>query len=254
MGNSKEVCMSTTDPIRVLVADDHPVTRSGLHGVLESHGGIEVVAHAADGEQAVTAALEVRPDVIVMDVLMPNKDGVEACREILEMMPETKVLMLTASTEENAVIAAVAAGATGYLLKYSDSDALIAAVHAVAEGRLAIPDDAVTRAFQLIGSGDDAPPPGVEALTDKERHTLTLFCSGMSYKQIAEARGVGMTTVRNAIYQIQNKLGVGSKQEIVVWAVRNGLLEHDQDGGDAGRLRKRSGRVDRDRRRPRVRD
>lgn len=219
--------MPTTDPIRVIVADDHPVTRKGLHDILEGDGGFTVVAHAADGEQAVAAAQEFTPDVIVMDVLMPNKDGVEACREILELMPDTKVLMLTASTEEDAVMAAVAAGATGYLHKYTDKEALIAAAYAVAEGRLMIPDDAVARAFQLIRSRRAAPSPGVESLTDKEQHTLRLFSGGMSYKQIAEARGVGMTTVRNTIYRIQDKLGVNSMQEIVVWAVRNGVLNDE---------------------------
>ena len=222
--------MSSTNGIRVMLVDDHPIVRKGLRDVLEDSGEFEVVAQAADGAEAVRTAEESRPDVIVMDVMMPKKDGVEACRDILDLLPDTKVLMLSASTEEDAVIEAVAAGAAGFVQKYSGSAELVAAVREVAEGRLMIPDDAVRRVFKLIRGGPSLTP-GPKVLTVKEREVLTLFAEGRSYAQIAEARGVSMVTVRNAIYRIQDKLGVRSKQEIVVWAVRNGLL-NGEEGGD----------------------
>ena len=116
--------MSTTERIRVMVVDDHPIMRNGLRDALEDVGDFEVVGLAGDGVEAVSAAQSLEPEVIVMDVMMPNKDGVDACREIMELLPDTKVLMLTASTEEDAVVEAVAAGATGYLQKYSGPDEL----------------------------------------------------------------------------------------------------------------------------------
>ena len=216
--------MSSTNGIRIMLVDDHPITRRGLREVLEDSDGFDVVALAADGVEAVTQAKETRPDVIVMDVMMPKKDGVEACRDILDMLPDTKVLMLTASTEDDAVIEAIAAGAAGFVQKYLGSDELVNAIRKVAGGELMIPDDAVKQIFRLIRDGM-AMAPGPKVLTPRERQILTQFARGKSYTQIADDLDVGMTTVRNAIYRVQDKLGVESKQEIVVWAVRNGLLD-----------------------------
>ena len=224
--------MSSTNGIRVLLVDDHPITRRGLKEVLEDTGAFEVVAQAADGVEAVRVAKESRPDVIVMDVMMPKMDGVEACRDIMDLLHETHVLMLTASTEDDAVIEAIAAGATGFVQKYSGSDELMDAIRVVAAGKLMIPDDALRRVFKLIRGGT-AFAPGPKVLTVRERQVLTQFATGKSYARIAEALGVNMTTVRNAVYRVQDKLGVESKQEIVVWAVRNGLLDDDLVGNDA---------------------
>ena len=228
----EETEMSSTNGIRVMLVDDHPIMRRGLREVLEDSGAFDVVAQAADGEEAVSTAEESRPDVIVMDVLMPKKDGVEACRDILDLLPDTKVLMLTASTEEDAVIEAIAAGATGFVQKYSGSDELVDTLRQVAEGRLMIPDDAVRRVFRLLRGGTVLMP-GPKVLTVREREVLTHFAKGNPYARIAEALGVSTVTVRNAIYRVQNKLEVESKQEIVVWAVRNGLLDDVVGGVDS---------------------
>ena len=126
--------MSEDERIRVMVVDDHSIVRVGLAQVLEQSGEFEVVGQAADGEEAVRVAAEVSPDVVVMDVIMPKKDGAEACREIMEANPETRVVMLTASTEEKAVVDAVAAGATGYLQKETDRERLLSAVRRVGPG------------------------------------------------------------------------------------------------------------------------
>ena len=140
--------MSPADRIRVMVVDDHPVMRNGLRDVLEASGRFEVVGEAGDGAEAVRTVAELNPQVIVMDVIMPGKDGIDACREIMELLPDTRVMMLTASTEEDAVIQAIAAGATGYLQKYTRPEELVAAVLDVAEGRLRIPDQAVRKGLR----------------------------------------------------------------------------------------------------------
>ena len=209
--------------IRVLLADDHSIVREGLQVMLEQAEEFEVVGQARDGIEAVKAALELSPDVIVMDVLMPNKDGVEACREIMESLPGTRVVMLTASTEADAVIEAVAAGATGYLQKVSGMDQLLSTVKVVAAGEMHLPAEVVRRVFTGIRSG--ATGEEEADLTPREKEILASFSQGMSYTAIAAAREVKPVTIRNAIYTIQVKLGLGTKQEIVVWAVRNGLLD-----------------------------
>ena len=207
----------------MLLADDHSITREGLQVMLERSEEFEVVGQARDGVEAVKAASKLSPDVIVMDVMMPKKDGVEACREIMESLPDTRVVMLTASTEADAVIEAVAAGATGYLQKVSGMDQLLSMVKVVAAGEMHLPTEVMRRVFARIRSGATAEE---EAdLTQREKEILASFSQGMSYKAIAEAREIKPVTVRNAIYNIQVKLGLRTKQEIVVWAVRNGLLD-----------------------------
>ena len=210
--------------IRVLLADDHSIVLEGLVSMLKESEEFEVVGQARDGAEAVKAASELSPDVIVMDVMMPGKDGVEACREIMETLPETRVVMLTASTEEDAVIEAVAAGATGYLQKVSGMDRLLSTLKLVAAGEMPVPPDVVRRVFARIRREAKAAAEEDE-LTGREKEMLASFCQGMSYNAIAEARGVKPVTIRNALYGIQSKLGLGTKQEIVVWAVRNGLLD-----------------------------
>ena len=217
--------MSANERIRVMIVDDHSIVRVGLKQVLEQSGECEVVGEAADGEEAVRVAADVSPDVVVMDVIMPKKDGVEACREIMESAPETRVLMLTASTEEDAVVEAVAAGATGYLQKETDREQLLSAVRDVARGDLRLPTEIVRRTFKALrdcaGTGDAAAEAG---LTPWEREILVSFAQGMSYARIAEARGIKPVTVRNAIYGVQQKLKVKTMQGLVLWCVRNGMV------------------------------
>ena len=223
--------MSSNERIRVMLADDHPIMRNGLREALDAEEDFEVVGQAADGVEAVRMAQRVEPDVIVMDVMMPGKDGVDACRDIMEALPETQVLMLTASTAEDAVVEAVAAGATGYLQKHSGPEELAVAIRDVAQGKLCIPERSIRQVFAMIrgqrGLGNGR---ALDSMTIREREILRLFAGGQSYAQIAEARGNKTSTIKNAIYRIQEKLGVESKQEIVVWAVRNGLLDDTERG------------------------
>ena len=230
----EEAEMSSADRIRVMVVDDHPIMRNGLRDTLEASGRFEVVGEAGDGDEAVRTVAELNPEVIVMDVIMPGMDGIDACREIMERQPDMRIMILTASTEEDAVIEAIAAGATGYLQKYSRPEELVQAVLDVAEGRLRIPDQAVRRVFAMIrGERRMVSRRPLDKLTALERATLTLFASGRTYAEIAEARGISTVTVRNTLYRVQNKLGVARKQELVIWAVRNGLLDDVAVGIDS---------------------
>ena len=213
-------------PVRVLLVDDHPVMRDGLQQLLERTGEFEVVGHAGDGEEAERMAKDLVPDVVIMDVLMPRRDGIEACREIMDALPDIRVLILTASTERNAVIEAVAAGADGYLQKFTGTEELLATVRDVARGEYRMPRDAMRRVFRrLRNMPEQSDSPKRKGLTSREREILTQFAKGMSYSAIAESRGNRSSTIRNTIYSIQNKLGFDSKQEVIVWAVRNGLLD-----------------------------
>ena len=226
--------MASASRIKVMVVDDHPIMRNGLRDTLEASGRFEVVGLAEDGDEAVRTVEGLQPQVIVMDVIMPNKDGVDACREIMELLPDTRVLMLTASSEMDAVIEAVAAGATGYLQKYSRPEELVEAVVDVAEGRLRIPDEVVREVFAMVRRDrEDVSNRALDRLTALERETLALFATGRSYTEIAKARGKSSVTVRNTLYRIQDKLGIKSKQELVIWAVRNDLVNDVAVGRDS---------------------
>ena len=226
---SEELEMRKGEKLRVLVVDDHPLVRDSLCRVLENSGEFEVVGQAPDGEEAVPLAESLRPDAVIMDLFMPGMDGITACREIVQLLPDTRVLMLTASTDDEAVVTAVAAGATGFVIKDASLPDLLEAVRDVAMGRLRVPLPVLRRACAVAhgqaGLAHDESSPG---LTEREREVLTLFAGGNSYADIAAVRGNSPSTVRNVIYRIQDKLGVGSRQGLVAWAVRNGLLNDDR--------------------------
>ncbi len=222
--------MPLTAPTRVLLVDDHEIMRDGLREVLERSGDFEVVGEAGDGETAVMVAQSVEPDVVIMDVMMPVKNGIDACRDITETLPDTRVLILTAASEEDAVMEAVTAGAVGYLQKYSGKTDLLRTVRDVADGDYRIPADAIRRAFSGIRTAEQQKTDELSRLTERERDILTLFAQGQSYAKIAEVRGNQSLTIRNAIYGIQDKLGIETKQELVVWTVRSGLLDDMEPG------------------------
>ena len=213
--------MSTTESITVLIVDDHPIMRKGLREVLEGSGRLVVVGEAEDGEEALRVAEELKPQVVVMDVIMPRKDGIEACRELMALLPDTRVMMLTVAAHEDAVIDAI-----GFLEKYAPPEEFVTAVLDVAAGRLRVPDEAVKRVFAMLRGDrpmESARP--LERLTEIERETLTYFASGTPYGEIARLRSISVVTVRNTLYRIQDKLGIETKPELVIWAVRNGLVD-----------------------------
>ena len=214
--------------MKVMLVDDHQIMLDGLRKLLESFGGFEIVGVTRDGEEAVEMARELQPDVVIMDVLMPGKDGIDACRDIMDIVPTARVLMLTASNEDEAVIDAISAGATGYLRKLSGSQKLLDTIKDVADGEYRIPQEVMRRVFAGIRTTPRLVDTlALEKLTDREKQILKLFAWGRSYADIARLRGNQTVTIRNAVYGIQNKLGVRSKQEMVLWAARNGLLNED---------------------------
>lgn len=218
--------MAGSELIKIMIVDDHEIVRDGLREIFENSRDFEVVGQSGDGAAAVRAAHELRPDVIIMDAIMPIKSGIEASREITDMLPETKVLILTASTEHDAVMEAVAAGATGYLRKHTGKEALLRAVRDVADGEYRIPADVMRRVFARIPeTALREDPRNIRRLTAQEWEILALFVQGLSYAQIAQIRGNSPFTIRNTFYRIQDKLEIETKQELVVWAVQSGLLD-----------------------------
>ena len=222
--------MTTETRIKVMIVDDHAIVREGIAEVLEQSGEYEVVGQAGDGEEAVVKAQELKPDVVIMDIVMPFKDGIEACREISAALPATRVMMLTASNRDSAIVQAVNAGATGYLQKFSGKEMLLSTVREVAGGEFRLQGDAARRLVAGMSGGPGPIPPNeADRLTERERDLLRMFARGMSYAEIAEARGnKNPMTVRNAVYAIRRKLGVGTRQEMGVWAARSGLLDDDE--------------------------
>ena len=220
--------MTTDTRTSVMLVDDHQVMRDLLRDTLENTGEFQVVAQAADGQEALRLVEEAAPDVIVMDVIMPVMDGIETRREITELLPGTRVLMLTASNEKDAIVRSIAAGATGYLQKYSGKEQLLTTLREVARGEFRIPGDAARRLARAVRSpsADDAAE-RLAGLTNREREILKLFAGGLSYQEIGEIRNNSALTVRNAVSGVQKKLGFKTRQQMVVWAVRAGLV----DGG-----------------------
>lgn len=226
--------MTTDIQTRIMLVDDHSIMIDGLRRVLEECGEFEVVGDAGDGEEAVKKVQDIQPDVVIMDVMMPRKDGIDACREIMDLLPDTRVMMLTASNNEDALVQSVAAGATGYLQKYSGMEQLLSTVREVADGEFRIPAGAARRMVESLRGSAQEEQSEMGGLTNKEKDILTLFAQGLSYAQIAEEMGNTRLTIRNNVYRIQSKLGIGTKQGIVVWAVRNGLLDNFVQEVDTG--------------------
>ena len=218
--------MSDGTQVRVLIADGHPIMREGLKEVLRQAGDLEIVGEAGDGKAAVEMAVSSRPDVIIMEAMMPVKDGMNACREIKEMLPDTQVLVLTASENEDSVLEAVAAGATGYLQKYCTGQKLVSTLRGVMDGELRVPARALVRmAANAKSRPSHTDSEQLASLTAKEKEVLGLFAQGMNYAEIADVIGYRPMSVRNVVYAIQNKLGIKSKQELTICAVRVGLLD-----------------------------
>ncbi len=210
----------------VMLVDDHSIMRDLLRDALEATGEFRVVAQAADGQEALRVAAEAVPDVIVMDVIMPVMDGIEACREITELLPDTRVLMLTASNEQDAIVRSIAAGATGYLQKYSGKEQLLTTLREVAEGEFRIPGNAARRLARAVrGPLGDGAGERLETLTDREVEILKQFAEGLSYQEIGDVREVSPLTVRNAVSGVQKKLGFRTRQQMVVWAIRAGVVD-----------------------------
>jgi two-component system NarL family response regulator len=221
--------------IRVLIADDQAVFRRGLLVVLSSEVDIDVVAEAEDGSEAVAKAEETTPDVVLMDVRMPRVNGIEATRQIRELMPSTRVLMLTVSDEEDDLYEAIKAGATGYLLKEISVEEVAHAIHAVMQGQSLISPSMASKLIHEFNAlarraaeKEQLPAP---ALTARELEVLKLVARGMSNKDVADQLFISENTVKNHVRNILEKLHLHSRMEAVMYAVRKHLLDpHQSDG------------------------
>jgi DNA-binding NarL/FixJ family response regulator len=210
-------------PIRVVLVDDHPVVRSGLRALVESLGGFEVVGEAADGEAAVREAQLHKPDVVVMDVLMPGVDGVEATRRVLAAVPGTAVLVLSMAEDDDVVFSAMQAGARGYLLKGAAQDEIDRALRAVVAGEAIFGPGVATRVLGHFTTGRRAGAEPFPELTPRERDVLEHVAAGRRNAAIGEALGLAPKTVANHLSSIFAKLQVTDRAEAIVRARDQGL-------------------------------
>ncbi|MFI5491579.1 response regulator [Actinoplanes sp. NPDC051859] len=211
------------EAIRVLVADDHPIFRDGLSMLLASVDGIEVVATAANGRAAVAEALRLRPAVVVMDVQMPELNGVEATRELVAQAPDVGIVVLTMSEDDGTVFAAIRAGARGYLVKGAEQEEIVRAITTVAAGGAVFGAPLAARIAQFFAAGPTPPAAAFPQLTAREREILDLLAAGRSNGQIAAALFLSPKTVRNNVSTVFAKLQVADRAEAIVRARDAGL-------------------------------
>ena len=214
--------MAASEKIRVLIVDDHAIVRRGLRGLLAILDDMEVVGDAADGEQAVRQALAASPDVVLMDLVMPLKDGIAATREIKAQRPATEIVALTSFLEEDKVVAALEAGAAGYLLKDADERAVIDAIHAAHNGETRL-DPAVAKVLADRLRRRPAPRP-VDPLTSRELDVLRLLGGGLSNKEIATELGIADCTARTHVSNVLGKLGLASRTQAALYAMEHGIV------------------------------
>ena len=220
----------TERPLRVLIVDDHEVVREGLRSLLNRREGISVVGEAGTVGTAVEEAARLRPDVVIMDVRLPDGSGVEACREIRQENPVTKVIMLTSYADDEAVFASILAGAAGYLLKQTRGQALAEAIEAVAQGGSLL-DPAVTqKVLERVRSlGGRRPDDSLASLSDQEQKILLLIAEGKTNKEIAEEIFLSDKTVKNYVSSILSKLNLRRRAEAAAFIARKGLGRNEQD-------------------------
>jgi two-component system response regulator NreC len=216
-----------SEKIRVLIVDDHTILRAGLRMLLNAHSDIEVVGEASDGNQAVASAQRLAPDVILMDIAMPECNGIEATRQIKRLMPETRVLVLTMHENEEYLFQVLRAGASGYILKEAADTELVTAIRIVYSGRFYLSPSAqsimVGDYLQRVRAGEERD--SYSALTEREREILKLVAEGYTNNQIAERLVISPKTVDTHRTHIMDKLNLHSRAELVKYAIRRGLLE-----------------------------
>lgn len=229
--------MTQTDPTaappadtRILIADDHEVVRIGLAALLDAQDGFAVVAQAASGEEAIRLARQSRPDVVVMDIRMPNGSGIDACRAIKAEQPGTPVIMLTSHADSEALFDAINAGASGYVLKRIGSGDLVDAVRTVASGRSLLDPAVTSRVLDRIRNAGRLEEAGAFAeLTEQERRVLVHIADGCSNREIAGRMSLAEKTVRNYVSSILAKLALESRSQAATYAIRHRLPGLDAD-------------------------
>ncbi|MBA3329963.1 MAG: response regulator transcription factor [Actinobacteria bacterium] len=211
------------EPIRVLVADDHAVVREGLRAFLELQDGIEVVGEAEDGREAVEEATRLRPDVILMDLVMPRLDGVGAMRALRETVPEARVIVLTSFLDDDKLLPAVRSGAAGYLLKNAHPQELARAVRAAHAGEALLDPAVAARLLDTLAADGGEEP--LDRLTPREHEVLVLIGRGFANKRIARELELSEKTIKTYVGHVLAKLGVTDRTQAAVVAVRAGLVD-----------------------------
>lgn len=214
--------------LRVLIADDHPLFRDGMHGLLDSMDETEVVGEAATGEEAVARTLELRPDVVLMDINMPGLNGIGATREILGTAPKVGILVLTMLEDDDSVFAAMRAGASGYLLKGSRQEEVLRAIRAVANGEAIFGPGVARRVMGLFSTEKPEAPEAFPELTDREREILVLIARGRGNAEISAELFLSLKTVQNHVSNIFRKLRVADRAQAVIRAREAGMGRNDQ--------------------------
>jgi NarL family two-component system response regulator LiaR len=211
-----------TEMIRVLIADDHPVVREGLRGLIEIQPNLELAGEAVDGAEAVEKARSLQPDLILLDMVMPHKDGVQAIGEIKQGNPQARILVLTSFSESEKALPAIKAGALGYLLKDSAPEELLQAISNVYHGQISL-HPAIARLLVQELSQPSNLPPTEEPLTEREVEVLQLIAQGLSNQEIADTLMVGERTVSTHVSNILDKLHLANRTQAALYALRKGL-------------------------------
>lgn len=213
--------------IRILLADDHEVVRLGIKALLQQHTTMEVVAEASNGEEAVQKAVSMRPDVVVMDIRMPGMSGVDACREIVAQLPDTRVVMLTTYAEDDLLFSAIRAGASGYVLKRIGSNDLVHTIEAVARGESALDPTLTSLVFREVMQTEKTKEASVFSdLSMQELRVLSLISDGLTNREIAGRLFLGEGTVRNYVSSILSKLTLSNRAEAAAFAVQHHIKDH----------------------------
>lgn len=214
-----------TDQIKILIADDHAVVREGLRLLLGSEPGMAVVGQAADGVEAVQMAERLEPDVILLDLMMPNKNGIEAITEIKNNNSEARILVLTSFAEDEMVFPAIKGGALGYLLKDSSPQELLQAIRDTYEGESSLHPTIARKLIREINRPAQDLPPAEEPLTEREVEVLKLVAHGLSNQAIAEKLTISERTVRTHVGNILKKLHLANRTQAALYALREGLTD-----------------------------
>jgi two-component system, NarL family, response regulator DevR len=206
-------------PTRIMIVDDHEVVREGLRTLLAKQKGMTVVGEAASVKEATELAARARPDVVIMDVRLPDGSGIEACRTIRETRPQTGVIMLTSYADDDALFAAIIAGAAGYLLKDAKSSQVLEAVSAVAQGRSLLDPTVTGKVLERVRKGPEQDP-GLASLTDQERKVLEHVAEGKTNREIGEIMFLSEKTVKNYVSRILDKLGLARRAEAAAYMAK----------------------------------
>ena len=206
--------------VRVMLVDDHEVVREGLRTLIGRHKDMLVVGEAGTTAEAIDTAAKAKPDVIIMDVRLPDGSGVEACRTIREARPETRVIMLTSYADDEALFASIVAGAAGYLLKQTRGQAVIDAINAVAHGQSLLDPDVTGKVLERVRRGRGDEDPAFASLTDQERKVLEQLAEGKTNREIGEVLFLSEKTVKNYVSRILDKLGLARRAEAAAYMAK----------------------------------